>query len=76
MLVKGGPDRETLPPVGSGDNQIVEQHLQCMVTRVTSEPKILLFSKGEYESINNNFWSKDWEDLRKRKDIKTSGKAT
>ena len=61
---------DTFPPFGSSDHNIVSVDIKCMIPRVNRSPrKIYLYTKGNFEDMNENLASYDWDDVLKSKDL-------
>ena len=55
---------ETLPTLGSSDHKIIFLQMNCMIPRITSEPrKIYLYSQGDYNGLNSGRGTIDWDSL-------------
>ena len=61
---------DTIPPFGTSDHNIVSVDIKCMIPRVNRSPrKIYLYTKGNFEDMNENLASYDWDDVLKSKDL-------
>ena len=61
---------DTLPPFGTSDHKVVTIDIRCMIPRITRSPrKIYLYSKGNYEEMDQNLTKYDWDDILKSKDV-------
>jgi len=74
LVITGSPDDiekwEVCPPFSSSDHDRVEFYLRCPVTRMQTEPrKVYLYSKGNYEALNDEVLKIDWTGILSPKSI-------
>ena len=57
-------------PFHSSDHNSVNMLVQCPVPRINASPRqVFLYSKGDYQGLNNVFKNNDWEGLFKNKSL-------
>ena len=61
---------KVLPSLGNSDHCVVKFESKLLIPRVNSEPrKVYLYSKGDYEGLNNHVKGTEWETLLDSDDI-------
>lgn len=63
-------DYDVIPGLGSSDHNIVKIQIKCLIPRIArAKRKIYLYSKGDYEEMDKNLLTYDWDASFNHKDL-------
>ena len=69
-------DYDIIPGIGNSDHKIVKIELRCLIPRVArAKRKIFLYSQGNYEDLDQNLSTFNWEETFRHKSINDNWEA-